>query len=301
MADSEIQKKYGYLEGTVSTVLNTLLFGIKYWAGISCGSVALLADAWHTLSDSLTSVIVIISAKISARPADREHPFGHGRTELIASLIIAVLLSMVAFEFIRDAAERLYSGTGTSYGKTAATVTVISIVSKEMMAWFAFYLGKKAGMSSLSADGWHHRSDAISSAVILAGIFLADYAWWIDSVMACSVSLILFYVAYKILKSSVSALIGEEADEKLISGLMALSDEIYPGGLFLHHVHVHRYGNHTELTFHVRLPGDLTISQAHEIVNEFENEIRVRMQTEATIHMEPVEDEAEKPVSVSEK
>ncbi len=282
------QTRYGYLEGWLSTVANILLFGLKYWAGIVSGSVAIIADAWHTLSDSLTSIIVLVGTKISSQPADREHPFGHGRAELIGSVIIAVLLSMVAIGFVTESIEKLRSHTPAHYGMVAIVVTIISIIAKEVMAQLALRWGRISGMKSLMADGWHHRSDAISSVIILAGIFAGSYFWWIDAVLGLVVSGVLFYAAYGILKDSVSSLIGEEAEEELQQQLKEVAARIYPEELHLHHVHVHCYGRHRELTFHIRLPDGLTLNQAHEVTSMLEDGIRNELQMESTIHAEPL-------------
>ncbi len=290
MDKTEIDKMnhYGYLEGWLSTILNIVLFGLKYWAGIVSGSVAIIADAWHTLSDSLTSLIVLAGTKISTQPADREHPFGHGRAELIGAVIIAVLLSMVAVGFVKESIEKLHSHTPARYGRVAIVVTIISIIAKEVMAQLALHWGRLTGMKSLTADGWHHRSDAISSVVILAGIFAGSYLWWIDGVLGLIVSAILFYAAYEILKDSVSSLLGEKAGEDLQKTLKDIARRVYPEEIHIHHVHLHRYGRHCEVTFHIRLPDGLTLNQAHEVSSLLENTIRKELLMETTIHVEPL-------------
>lgn len=288
MTNTEQQKRYAYQEGLISVILNTLLFILKYWVGIASGSVAILADAWHTISDSLTSLVVIVSAKISVKPADKEHPFGHGRMELISSLIIAVLLAVVSLGFIKDAALKLFSQTPANYAAPAVIVTAISIVLKLLMAVTAFRWGKKSEMKSIEADGWHHFSDAVSSAVILIGIFFARYVWWIDSAMAFIVSLILLYIVYQLLKESANSLIGEDAGDGLIEELVRIANDVYPEGLNIHHIHIHRYGKHSEMTCHVRLPDTLPIKKAHKIATDLENTIRERLQIEATVHIEPL-------------
>ena len=285
---SDARARYGYLEGVLSTVLNLVLFGLKYWAGVVSGSVALIADAWHTLSDSLTSIIVVVGTRISSQPADEEHPFGHGRAELIGSVIIAVVLSIVAIGFVGEAIDKLQNRVAANYGWIAIAVTAISIVTKEVMAQLAIRWGKKVSMKSLVADGWHHRSDAISSVIILVGIFIGTYLWWIDAVLGLIVSAILLYVAYDILKESVSALIGEEAEPDLKQKLRELSASVYCDELHLHHVHLHSYGRHQELTFHIRLPDDLLLHEAHRISSEIEGLIRQELHMEATIHTEPL-------------
>ena len=151
-----------YQEGWLSVVVNLFLFAIKLWAGIISGSVAIVADAWHTLSDSLSSLVVIFGARVSAKPPDDEHPFGHGRAELIASVLIAALLGFVAYEFIRESISKLYEHEAAHFGTIAIVVTIISIVVKEGLAQYAFRAGRKTNYSSLRAVGWQHRCDDAS-------------------------------------------------------------------------------------------------------------------------------------------
>nr|HPJ72864.1 cation diffusion facilitator family transporter [bacterium] len=162
--------KLPYLEGWGSIALNCLLFAAKYAVGLATGSVAITADAWHTLSDSVTSILVLAGVKVSRKPADAAHPFGHGRAERVASLVIGVLLAMVAVFFGGDAVHRLIDGRRAEYGAAAIWVTAASVVIKEAMARFSSWAGRKTGYTALKADAWHHRSDALSSLVILAGI-----------------------------------------------------------------------------------------------------------------------------------
>ena len=280
-------KKYGNLEGWLSIVLNLFLFVIKFWAGIVSGSVAIIADAWHTLSDSFTSVIVLVGIKISSIPPDKEHPFGHGRAELIGSIIIGVLLGVVGFNFVLESIHKLSDHTEAVFGKLAIIVTAVSVVLKEGMAQFAVWAGKKVKSQSMIADGWHHRSDAASSLVILIGIFLNDYYWWIDGVMGILVAIFIFYTTYVILKDAVNTMLGETPDEGLIKELKVLSKQIYPSDLLIHKIQVHKYGNHTEFTFHIKLPHDYSLSDAHQISFDFETLIKNELDICATIHMEP--------------
>ncbi len=165
-----------YAEGWLSIAINLTLFALKYWAGIATGSVAIVADAWHTLSDSLTSLMVIVGAKLSSRPADRDHPFGHGRVEIIVSIIIGVLLVVVGFNFFLESVQKLRENESANFNTLAAVVFALSVVLKEALTRFAFWAGKKTGARSLIADGWHHRSDSVASALILLGIAVGRYA-----------------------------------------------------------------------------------------------------------------------------
>jgi len=277
----------GYLEGFISTILNILLFGLKYWVGIQTFSVAIIADAWHTLSDSLTSVIVIIGFKVSSKPADKEHPFGHGRAELISTVIIGTLLAIIGFNFLMESIHRFVNHQSANYQNLAVIMFIISTIIKEGLAQFSIRAGKKINSYSLIADGWHHRSDAIVSFLILIGIFLGEYFWWLDSVMGIAVSLIIFYTAYKISKNAISALIGEKPDEDLISEIRKIVNCNISRDVKLHHLHFHIYGNTKELTFHIRLPGDMRLEEAHQVATNLEEKIKEKMDIETTIRIEP--------------
>jgi len=282
------KKKLVYRQGWISIFVNGLLFISKYWVGTVTGSIALMADAWHSLSDSLTSLIVIFGAKISSKPPDDEHPFGHGRAELIASIIIGVILGLVGFEFAKESIAKLVNKEGVEYGSAAIWVTVISIITNELLAQYAFWVGRKTGNPSLKADGWHHRSDALSSIIILVGIFFSGYFWWIDGVLGFIVSLLLFYAAYDIIKEGTNPLLGEIAEDELVKNLKTIANEISGTDTHLHHVHVHRYGEHIELTMHIKLPKSTTLENAHQIADDIEIEIAEKLNIEATIHMEPL-------------
>ncbi len=277
-----------YFEGWLSIVLNVTLFIVKYWIGIATGSVAIMADAWHTLSDSLSSVIVLVGAKFSAKSPDEEHPFGHGRAELVASIIIAVLLAIVAFNFLVESISKLYQHESASYNTLAVIIFLISVVVKEGTAQFSIRMGKKYDSKALVADGWHHRSDAIASAMIVAGIYAGKYFWWIDGVLGIIVALLIFYATFDILKQSINPLIGEKPDEETSQNIRLIADRIVGGTYDIHHIHIHRYGSNTEMTFHIRFQSKITFEAAHEIVTRLEKTLRDELAIEATIHYEPV-------------
>lgn len=288
----QISKKYkisiGYLEGTVSIIVNTLLFGLKYWVGIKTFSIAIIADAWHTLSDSLTSVVVIIGFKVSSKPADKKHPFGHGQAEIISSVIIGTLLALVGVSFLISSIQKFINHQSASYGNLAIVVFIISVIVKEGLAQFSIRVGKKINSQSLIADGWHHRSDALVSLMILLGIFIGGYFWWVDSIMGAVVSLVIFYTTYIILKKSISTLIGEGPSEDFEAEIRKIVANNVSHDVKLHHLHCHKYGENKELTFHIRLPADMRLKDAHKIAEELEEKIKEEMDIETTIHVEPI-------------
>jgi cation diffusion facilitator family transporter len=287
------REKLGYTEGLVSIIINSVLFVLKYWAGIVSGSVALIADAWHTLSDSISSLIVIVGVKLSSRKPDKLHPFGHGRWEQIASIFIAFLLAIISWDFLKESVIRYKSGVSANFGTLAIVVTVISIVVKEGLAQYAYSVARKTQNSSIRADGWHHRTDALSSVVVLAGILLRNYFWWIDSLLGVIISLMLFYAVFDITREAISKLLGETPSDELIAKIRETIRSIKPEGVDSHHFHLHSYGIHRELTFHIRLDKTLDIFTAHTIATGIEKAIFKELEIETTIHIEPADVEHE--------
>ena len=274
-------------EGWISIFVNSSLFVLKYWAGLVTGSVAIIADAWHTLSDSLSSMIVLIGAKVSSKPPDEEHPFGHGRAELIAAVLIAAFLGFVAFEFLQSSILKLRSREMVVFGPIAIIATVISIIAKEGLSQYAFWTWKKTGYLSLKADAWHHRTDAISSLIILIGIFLGKYFWWMDGVLGIIVALMIGYAGYEILKDTISKLLGEAPDEKLVEQIKTIAGNETEHDMQIHHIHLHSYGEHQEITFHIRLPNIMSVEDSHALVTTIRQSLRETLSIEATIHVEP--------------
>jgi len=284
---SDHRNRSVYKEGIVSIITNMALFGLKLWAGIVAGSIALKADAWHTLSDSVSSVIVIIGTKLSSRRPDKNHPFGHGRWEQISAIFIGFLLALIAFDFSKDAIQRFQENEGVVFGTLAIVVTIISVFAKEGLAQYAFYVARRTGNSSVKADGWHHRTDALSSLVVLVGIFLADRFWWIDGVLGMVIALMLFYASYEIIRDAINKLLGEDVDPATVKYITELIGTVHSGNIEPHHFHMHNYTSHQELTFHIKLNRDMTLQDSHHIATSIENKIREETGIYSTVHVEP--------------
>ncbi len=285
-----MQKKqinYGYLEGWLSVLINTILFGLKLWVGILSGSVAMIADAWHTLSDTLTSFVVIFGFWIAKKPADKRHPFGHGRTEWVSALVIATLLAMVGFKFILDSIEQLCNYQVVEFHLTAVLIFGLSLLVKEALARFAFWAGKKIDSRSLVADGWHHRSDAVASGLIIVGALLGKYIWWIDGILGLIVSILILKAAFDIFKDTVNLMLGEPVDEELEQQITAAVRRVIGRSDGLHHFHLHRYGAHREVSFHLRFPGDMVLMEIHQRIQLIEAALCKELGIEATIHIDP--------------
>jgi len=280
-------QQLGYLEGWLSIVLNVILFGFKYWAGTKSDSVAMIADAWHTLSDMFTSVIIVISFMITALPADKQHPFGHGRTEVISAIIIGTLLAVIGLNFLKESVLRLQNYQAAQFATFALLIFGISVILKEALAQFSIWAGNKIHSKALLADGWHHRSDAIASGLIVIGALAGEHLWWIDGAMGVFVSGLILYATYGILKGAASSLLGEKIDPVLENKIKNLVKTIAPTVSCLHHVHVHRYGDHIEVSLHIKLPYEMNVKEAHDLTTLLEEAIRIEVKVEPTIHIEP--------------
>ncbi len=282
------KKNYGYFEGIVSVILNTLLFAIKLWIGILFNSIAMIADAWHTLSDTLTSVIVIIGFWISGKPADKNHPFGHGRAETIGTVIIGILLIIVGIKFLADSINRLINFQSSTFNIIAIIVFLTSFILKEALAQLSFIFGKKISSPSLTADGWHHRSDAIASILIVVGALFSKNFWWMDGVLGIIVSLFILFAAIQITFENTSLILGQdikpEEKNNIKNLVLRLSKEIKD----IHHFHFHKYGDHVELTFHIRVSPNMSVGKAHELANSIEKKIKEKFDYDTTVHVEPI-------------
>ncbi len=288
-------RRLGLLEGWLSTGLNTALFAVKYWIGTQIGSVAMVADAWHTLSDTVTSVVVIVGFWIAARPGDREHPFGHGRAELLASVVIGTLLAVVGVNFFRDSWLRLQQHRAVTYTILSMVVFGGSFLIKEALAQFSMWAGRKVGSRSLIADGWHHRSDAIASVLIVAGAVFGSSLWWIDGVLGIGVALLILWAAFAIVWGAAQTFMGESASADLDRKIQQVIARETPEATTVHHIHVHRYGFHIEVTLHVRLPDHYPVDKAHALVSILERALRKDLGVEPTIHVEPASEEPPAP------
>lgn len=277
-------------EGHLSILVNLLLFGLKYWAGVVSGSIALMADAWHTLSDSLSSLVLLIGIKQSQAEPDEKHPYGHERYEVVASIIIGVMLGSIAFDFLIDSIKKFASDEEVKFGIIAISVTIASIVFKEALARFSFWAAKKTNLSVLKAEAWHHRSDAISSLVILIGIFTKTFIPVIDQLLGIAVSCLLFHAAYEVISDAIKPLIGNSAPEDLIESVTEICKCHVGDQCGAHHFHIHEYGSHIELTFHIRLKKDMTVKEAHDHITAIERAVKAKHQIFATIHAEPLHD-----------
>ena len=290
------REKEIYKVTLVGSAGNVLLVIVKFIAGILGHSAAMVADAVHSLSDFLTDVVVLVFVGVSARPQDPSHDYGHGKFETLATLFISLALAGAAIGIIVSGALKFASWLDgealPAPGRLALWVALLSIAVKELMYQYTARSGRRLESSALTANAWHHRSDALSSvgaAVGIGGAVLLGGRWTVlDPLASIVVGAMLLGVAWKILRPSMGELTDESlpADtEKEILDIIASR----PGVSEPHNLRTRRIGNRVAIEAHIRMDGSLTLQEAHDRASEIERKLKERFGSEAliTLHMEP--------------
>jgi len=286
----KIRAKYAYLEACVSIVGNFLLFVFKLFLGLLINSIALVTDAFHTLSDTATSGVVVLGFKASKKAPDKEHPFGHGRFEYITTLVIAVLLFITGAEFIMQSIDRLINKVEiieSEYLWIIGIAVILSSLVKEAMARFSIRLGKKINSPALIADAWHHRSDALTSIPVGIAIIGANYNLHIlDPIFGIVVSGLIIYTAVTLFKYSSDTLVGKSPDKETIDTIANAAHSV-DGVCGTHRITVHDYGTTKIVSLHIEVECDITAERAHEIAQAVEDRITEITKSSTIVHVDP--------------
>lgn len=278
------RKYYGYLEGVVSIIVNFLLFIIKFGAGYLINSIALIVDSFHSLSDLFTSVVVIFGFRASEKPSDKEHPFGHGRYEDIATLVIAVLLAVVGFEFLITSSQRLIHPQVVRGSYLYVAIVLLTVVVKEGLTQYAFMLARKIHSSSIHADAWHHRSDALAAIPVAFGIFASMYGiYWLDALFGIVVSAIIIYTGYAIAKGAAAFLMGKPPAPELVENIKNLA--LVEGVTDVYDIFVHDYRSKMVISLTVRVE-PMELAEAHTVADRIEKRIGQELGASAVVHVD---------------
>lgn len=287
--NKDVREKYGYLGGIVGIFVNILLFAIKLTVGLLANSIAVIADAVNNLSDVGASLVTIFGFKLSSKPADEEHPFGHGRIEYISGLIVAFLVLMVGFEFVKSSIDKIKNPTPVSFSVIALILLIISILFKVWLSKFYKNVGSKINSSALKASSVDSLSDVISSSTVVLSLILSKFVSFpIDGYMGLIVSFIILYAGFNLIKDTLNPLLGTAPDEELVEEIhkMLIAYEHIDG---THDLMVHNYGpGRIIATIHAEIPLDISVVKAHEIVDKAEKEISAALDIKLLIHMDPV-------------
>jgi cation diffusion facilitator family transporter len=283
-----VRGSYGVLEGSVSIAVNLVVFAVKLVPGILIGSISLIADAFHSLGDVASSIVVIWGFKVAAKPSDKEHPFGHGRVESIATLVIGVMLFVVAWEFAQNSVVRLMhpKPVTASYGLLA--LLAVTLVLKEWLSRFALILARTIGSSTLAGDAWHHRSDVFATAVVMVSLIAARFGLdWVDGVGGLAVAGFIAALAYKLTKDAVNPLLGEAPSPQLLQEIRETALAI-PDVDETHDVIVHFYGGLLVTSLHIEISSELDLTRAHEVAEAVETALNERFKGWSVVHVDPV-------------
>jgi len=294
ISNLKVRARYGMLEGWVSIVVNILLFAIKGGIGLFIGSVSLIADSVHTLSDCATSIVVIIGFKIARRPSDKEHPFGHGRMEAIAAIIISVLLIVAGVELLKTSVKRLIRPTHVDAGVLLTSVLVGTLIIKELLAQFAKHLAEIIDSQTLAADFWHHRTDVLATGMVIVALIAADLGYpWLDGVAGVMVSLIVAYTGFVIAKDAISPLLGEPPSPEVLQSIEETARSV-DGVEGVHDVIVHKYGTTKLVSLHIEVAGNENPLTLHEISEDVEAAVGGDTHGSVVVHIDPLNKDHER-------
>jgi cation diffusion facilitator family transporter len=287
--DSRVRPKLGQLEGWISVIVNTILFIGKLLVGLLINSIALIADAFHSFSDVWTSVVVILGYRMAIKPGDQKHPYGHERIEYIATLIIAILLAVVGFEFVRQGYNRFRNPVPVISTPVVWIFVIVTIIIKWWIGDFSNKLGKIIKSDTLKADAFHHYSDAFSSAFVLIAIIGSAFKHpALDGICGIVVGLILIYGAYQVGKNPIDLLIGKPPEPELIRKIQNLVLSV-TGVINSHDLVVHSYGEQKFISIHIEVDQKKSMTRAHEISDAVEDLLDRELRAHSIVHVDPVD------------
>ena len=293
-ANPSVRKSYGTLASVVGIIVNIILAIIKLIAGFLSGSVAILADAFNNLSDSGSSVITLLSFKVSSKPADKEHPYGHARFEYIASMIVSFIIMLVGGELFLDSAKTLV-GIGEPKATEITTVTIIilsvSIVLKLWLGIFYRKIAKSIDSTVVRAASTDSFSDTISTvAVLISSIVIAIKPEWniLDAIVGIIVSIPIMIAGFKLLNETKDVLLGEGPVDETVNAMQKIIAD-FPDIIGIHDLMVHNYGpSKFVASFHAEVDGKKDIYYLHDMIDNVERRINEELNISCTIHMDPI-------------
>ena len=282
----------------IGSIVNVLLLVLKFVAGVLGHSSAMVADAVHSLSDFLTDIVVLVFVKISSKPNDKSHEYGHGKFETLALTIIGLMLVFVAVGIISEGVVKIddfFEGQELEApGMLALWAAVASIVLKEAVYRYSIVKAKKLNSQALEANAWHHRSDALSSIGTLVGIggaIILGQKWVIlDPIASIVVGVFIGKVAFELLKNGIGDLtdkaLPESVEKEILQMVSEVKDVVNP-----HSLKTRRVGNHYAIELHIEMDGNISLNEAHDKATEIENLLRNKYgdETHIGVHVEPFE------------
>ena len=284
------RESFGVLASVVGIVCNVFLFALKFILGLVSASIAVCADAFNNLSDAGSALVTLLGFKLAAKPADKEHPFGHGRYEYISGFIIAVIIMLVGFEFIKSAVSKIFEPEPIIFSWVVVMGLLASILVKLWLTFFNKKIAQKVGSKTIEASAADSISDVLSTSVTLIAIIASRFTDIpIDGYMGIIVSCFVLYAGYSIARDTLSTLLGHAPDPNLVS---KIREEVcaYDGILGVHDIIVHDYGPGRIFTsLHAEVSCDTDIMESHALIDCIEEELSKKMGIDILIHMDPLD------------
>lgn len=284
-----VRKQYGTLSGAVGIICNLLLFGTKFLAGFLTGAISITADAFNNLSDAGSSIMTLVGFRMAGKPADANHPYGHGRIEYVSGLLVSIVIVLMGFELIQSSFDKILHPTLIKPDTLSIIILIFSIALKFWMAGFNKKLGNKLNSASMKATATDSLSDCIATSSVLVAIFISRFTNYnLDGYIGILVAGFILYAGYHAAKETLAPLLGKKADPDFIKelSLRLTSREELIG---FHDLMIHDYGpGRIMVTVHSEVPYPMDLMHAHDIIDDVEMEIKKDLGCDITIHMDPV-------------
>ena len=287
--DKKVREQYSIVGGVLGIICNLFLFIGKFLVGMTSGSIAIISDAFNNLSDMGSSFISIISAKLSNRPPDEDHPFGHGRFEYLASLTIAILILIVGYKLCEASVMKFFEPEELDFSLWGVAVLVASIAVKGWMCLYNRYISRKIHSSVNEATA----SDSINDAIATTGVLVATIAQQfttlpIDAAAGTAIGLMIMYAGYGIAKDVINILLGKAPDPELVRGIVAMALKC-PHVIGVHDIRIHDYGPGRMFgSIHAEVPDKADLVEVHAALDVLEDELQDKYHMEVNIHMDPL-------------
>ena len=288
-ANTTVRRDHGTLVSIVGILLNTLLCAGKLFAGLMTGAVSMTADAINNLSDAGSQVISLISFKLAAKPADRDHPFGHARIEYVASMAISFLIILIGFELLKSSVTKIFNPAPTSFSLVSAVILAVSIAVKLWLCFFNRKIAKKIDSEVMRATAADSLSDAgATAAVLVSSLVLRFFHIDIDAYVGIAVAVLILIAGIKVLGEAKNLIVGEAPDEDVVRAIHAIVDQ-YPDALGVHDLMVHNYGaGSIVVSLHVEVDGAVDVFRTHDTIDNIEKHLNRELGILATIHLDPI-------------
>lgn len=285
-----VRYQYGNLTSFVGIINNVILFIIKFISGLIMNSVSIRADAINNLSDAGSSIIALISFKLSKLPADQRHPFGHARFECVASMIVACLIFLLGFDLVKTSVYKIFHPEVLVFSWISFIILLLSILIKLWMYRYNKKYGDLVNSSIMEATATDSLSDALSTFAVLVSMLISHFTGFnLDGYVGIVVAMIILYAGYGIITNALDEILGKAPSMELVHELKT-KIKSYPGVLGIHDLMIHDYGAHnTFASAHVEVDCAVDINTSHDVIDNIERDVKEEMGLELVIHMDPID------------